>query len=281
MNSGNLYRHICATLATTYDPREAQALSRIIIEDILHLSFTKALAGILPHLDEHDASILNDTLRRLCDHVPIQHIIGHTLFCSLKISVNRSVLIPRPETEQIVSLATSLLSTNPTSKVIDVCTGSGCIAIALKKQNPQATITATDISEAALQTARNNAKENNADITFIKSDIIAESLPSDNLDLIVSNPPYVRDIEKKSMKPNVLNHEPHLALFVSDNRPLVFYEALARQGQDHLKTGGHLLVEINQYLATETCRLFADHGYKEVTLFTDCFGNNRFIQCQK
>lgn len=281
MNSGNLHRHICTTLATTYDPREAQALSRIIIEDILHLSFTKALAGILPPLDERNASVLNDILRRLCDNEPIQHIIGHTLFCGIKISVNRSVLIPRPETEQIVSLATNLLGTNPTAKVIDGCTGSGCIAIALKKKNPQTTITATDISEAALQTARNNAKQNNADITFVKSDILAESLPSNNLDLIVSNPPYVRDTEKTSMKPNVLNYEPHLALFVSDNRPLVFYEALARQGQDHLNTGGHLLVEINQYLATETCRLFTDHGYKEVTLFKDCFGNNRFIQCQK
>ncbi len=281
MNSGNLHRHICTTLATTYDPREAQALSRIIIEDILHLSFTKALAGILPPLDERNASVLNDILHRLRDHEPIQHIIGHTFFCGFKISVNRSVLIPRPETEQIVSLATNLLSTTPTAKVIDVCTGSGCIAIALKKKNPQTTITATDISEAALQTARNNAKQNNADITFVKSDILAESLPSNNLDLIVSNPPYVRDTEKTSIKPNVLNYEPHLALFVSDNRPLVFYEALARQGQDHLNTGGHLLVEINQYLATETCRLFTDYGYKEVTLFKDCFGNNRFIQCQK
>ncbi|MDY3062478.1 MAG: peptide chain release factor N(5)-glutamine methyltransferase [Bacteroidaceae bacterium] len=281
MNSLSLLNNIVASITDIYDRREAQAIAKILIEDILHQSYTKALAGLLPELTKEQTLALNTTIKRLKNNEPIQHIIGHTYFCGLKIKVDKSVLIPRPETEQLVDIATRLFSPNETPTIMDTSTGSGCIAIAMKHSRPKWNIAASDISDSALETAKTNATLNNTEIAFSHFNLLADSLENNLYDLITSNPPYVIKKEISTMKPNVLEHEPHLALFVDDNNPLIFYDALAHHGKTALKANGFLLMEINHLLASETKKLFDNYGYHNTTLFNDCFDIPRFILCQK
>lgn len=277
----NLFNHIASQLKPYYDDREVKALTRIIIEDLLHLSLTKVMAGIEAPLSSEDRQRLNDTIARLKTHEPIQYIMGETQFCDLPIGVNPSVLIPRPETEQIAAIATSLFNDNTDIRLMDACTGSGCIAIAIKSQRPQWTIDACDISPEAIATARANAEINNVNINFSKLDLLSNHFPSTHYDIIVSNPPYVMNKEKATMQPNVLQYEPHLALFVADQDSLVFYQALSDWGQQSLYNGGMLLVEINHLLAQQTMALFKSNHYTAVTTINDMFNKPRFILCKK
>jgi release factor glutamine methyltransferase len=277
----NLYQDICAELAPLYDEREARALARIVIEDVMHLSFTKAMAGLCGEMSAEQMRTLSDTMARLKRHEPIQYIIGGTEFCGLPIKVNSSVLIPRPETEQLVEIATTVLDEECPVRVMDACTGSGCIAVAVKSLRPKWEVSACDISAGALETAKLNAELNNAEISFSQFDLLTGEFPAGRYDMIVSNPPYVMNKEKATMSNNVLEYEPSVALFVDDDNPLVFYKALASWGQLALGKGGVLLVEINHLLADETMEVFVAQGYAGVKAVDDCFGKPRFVICRK
>ena len=277
----NLYSDICAALAPFYEENEARALARIVIEDVLHLSFTRVLAGLCEGISAEQKRALADATARLRRHEPIQYITGRTEFCGLPITVNRSVLIPRPETEQLVEIATAMLDYNDEAYIMDACTGSGCIAIAVKSRKPGWKVCACDISAEALETARFNAELNNAEISFSRLDLLAGSFQPGHYDMIISNPPYVMDKEKTTMRRNVLEYEPSAAIFVGDDNPLVFYEALSSWGHLALVKGGMLLVEINHLLAREVVELFVSRGYSGVATANDCFGKPRFVICKK
>lgn len=281
MKSKDLHLFLVQELSRTYDAGEARAIARIVIEDVLGLSITRTLAGLEPDLTPQQQTIIAQALERLSNHEPIQHITGYATFCGLNFRVSPAVLIPRPETEQLVEIVYAHLRSNLTANVIDACTGSGCIAISLKKQNPTWRIEAFDISDEALTVAKANAQNNNADIAFHKTNLLGSNLPPGPFDLIVSNPPYIMDKEKETMDPNVLNHEPHLALFVTNEDPLVFYRALGNWGRNTLTTNGILAVEINAKLSKETAQLFETQQYQSVQILQDCFGKDRFIVCQK
>ena len=276
-----LFSSIYNQLCSAYDKQEAKALARIVIEDVLDLSFTRVLAGLDSKLTSEQNAEVDNVVTRLLHHEPIQYITGTQQFCGLPISVNPKVLIPRPETEQLVSIATSLFADSNDISVMDACTGSGCIALAIKHERPDWHVEGCDISGEAVATARYNATINDIDVDFMLTDILSDNTFSTKYDLLVSNPPYVMEAEKAAMSPNVLDHEPPLALFVSDSNPLVFYTALARWGRKALNDNGCLLVEINHLLASQTSDLFISHNYTEVNTINDCFDKPRFILCRK
>lgn len=277
----NIYQHITQQLFQVYERGEAQALSRIVVEDILGLSFTRVMAGLEGSLEPDKERLADETVARLLQNEPIQHIVGSAKFCGHVFRVSRDVLIPRPETEQLVEIAVGLGLSSESLRVMDACTGSGCIGVSIKLARPQWQVEACDISDEALQIASENAQNNGADVLFSKVNVLSNERPMGQFDLIVSNPPYVMNKEKSSMKPHVLEHEPHLALFVEDDNPLVFYQALAEWGRDSLVAGGYLAVEINSALGKQTSELFADAGYGDVRLITDMFDHHRFVVCRK
>ena len=239
------------------------------------------MAGISPALSVQEGQKLDLCISRLLADEPIQHIIGRCTFCGHAFGVNPSVLIPRPETEQLVSMALSLPGVPAKAAVMDACTGSGCIAISLKKERPQWQVYACDVSSEALQTARDNAASNGADITFSQLDVLSTVRPEGTFDILVSNPPYVMNKEKSSMEPRVLDHEPHMALFVPDDNPLVFYQALAAWGNRSLHPSGWVVAEINPLLATDTSDVFTQQGFAHCEIINDIFDKQRFIRCQK
>ena len=208
---------------------------------------------------------LADDIRRLNSHEPVQYIVGTAEFYRREYYVNPSVLIPRPETELLVSSALDHLKNfRGFARILDIGTGSGCIAVTLALDSPGSEVTAIDVSDDALKTARKNAQQHGAKVNFLNHDILQKSLPDGKWDLIVSNPPYVMSKESHSMKANVTSFEPHLALFVPDDNPLVFYEAIARKGKDMLTDEGAVIVEINEKLGRETVGVFSLLGYEPV-----------------
>ncbi|WP_179007753.1 peptide chain release factor N(5)-glutamine methyltransferase [Winogradskyella forsetii] len=225
-------------------------------------------------------------LEELKQQKPIQYILRETEFYGLPFKVNEHVLIPRPETEELVDLIIkchSERSEESQIKILDIGTGSGCIAISLAKYLVNAQVYALDVSIEALKVAKENAELNNVKITFIEADILNESawnlvFKNLELDIVVSNPPYVRELEKQEIKPNVLDNEPHLALFVKDDNPLVFYKAITNFAKENLKENGQLYFEINQYLGKETRQLLDDADFKVVDLIKDLNGNYRMLK---
>ncbi|MDB2336620.1 peptide chain release factor N(5)-glutamine methyltransferase, partial [Flavobacteriaceae bacterium] len=218
--------------------------------------------------------------------IPIQYILGKTEFYGFPFILNEHVLIPRPETEELISsilenvLKTRSFHTNANEKqlkILDIGTGSGCIPISLKKSLPFAEITAIDVSNEALTIAKKNAVLNKVDINLTQQDILNTTSLNQLYDVIVSNPPYVRESEKKEIKNNVLNNEPHMALFVEDNNPLVFYNKIAELAKNHLTKNGTLFFEINQYLGKETVELIKLKGFNKIQLKKDIFGRDRII----
>ena len=213
---------------------------------------------------------------------PIQHIIGYNDFCGCRIAVSPDVLIPRPETEEIVNWTISTINPHLSSlNILDLCTGSGCIAIALKKAFPQASVDAIDLLDKALVVAKSNAESNGTDIKLMQDNIIAPTISyqRSTYQLIISNPPYVREGEKASMQRNVLDYDPAMALFVSDEDPLRFYEAIARIATQSLAPQGLMVVEINESLADETSALLREHGFCS-TVHDDFRGRPRWISAQ-
>ena len=236
-----------------------------------------------PLSDGEEANLM-DILNRLLKHEPMQYILGNAWFYGNKFIVTPDTLIPRSETEELVELilnTVGLASSNP--KIIDIGTGSGCIAISLKLNLPHAHVWALDKSAAALAIAKQNSKELNAEIKFIEDDIlnIKQAETEQVFDIIVSNPPYILDNEQENMSENVLSFEPHQALFVANHKPLLFYEAIANYAIKYLKTNGYLFFEINQQFGNQTVNMLQEKGFLEIVITKDINQNNRMIGCRK
>ena len=278
-----------AGLDSIFGENEVNSFFNILIKH--HYNLDRVTLVLEPDfvLTKTEEQPLFNALSRLKNEEPIQYIIGETEFFGLLFKVNKYTLIPRPETEELVSnilQCHSERSEESQLKIIDIGTGTGCIAISLAKNLKNAEVFAVDVSEEVLTIAKENAMLNKVDVTFIKDDILkpchAELVSaSHKFDVIVSNPPYVRHLEKAEIKKNVLNFEPHLALFVEDDKPLVFYSAIAKFAVDNLKENGLLFFEINQYLGEETKQLLADYSFKNIQLKKDIFGNDRIIKASK
>ncbi|MDN3494020.1 peptide chain release factor N(5)-glutamine methyltransferase [Winogradskyella bathintestinalis] len=236
-----------------------------------------------------ETEIFFKVLEHLKQHKPIQYVLGETEFFGLPFKVNEDVLIPRPETEELVDLIIrchSERSDDSNLKILDIGTGSGCIAISLAKNLPNAEIYALDVSKDALSVAKHNAEINKVKINFIETDILDKNSflafdAATHFDIIVSNPPYVRHLEKQEIQPNVLDNEPHLALFVEDDNPLLFYKAITNFAIKNLKPNGQLYFEINQYLGEETKQLLVGTNFKAVELLKDLNGNDRMLKGTK
>ena len=232
-------------------------------------------------LSESEMLTFHFAVKDLLKNKPIQYIIGETDFCDLKFKVNGNVLIPRPETSELVYKIVERQKTKDKRQlsILDIGTGSGCIAISLAKNIPDSKVYALDISEKALEVAKENAINNNVDVTFINDDILSLKNNIDTkFDIIVSNPPYVRELEKAEMRDNVLNWEPHNALFVSDNDPLIFYRNILEFAQTHLNENGEIWFEINEYLGKEMTVLCKEYDFSDVEIFKDFRGKERGLK---
>lgn len=252
---------------------EASALLFMLVEEATGLTKAQVLTADTGGID---TCRLTGMARQIAAGVPIQYVLGYAYFSGCKLKVNPSVLIPRPETEELVSWAVQ--STPSPRSILDIGTGSGCIAIALARSFPEARVEAVDISAAALEVARENAALCGADIRFRQLDILAQSPPLADLDIIISNPPYVCLEEAGEMEQNVLQHEPHAALFVPDDDPLLFYRAIARRALSLLSPRGALYFEINRRHALPLREMLASLGYHGIALRKDQFGNDRMMR---
>ena len=284
----NLVRDIrnyyCEQLCSIYDKDEASAMILILLEHYFKITRVKMAMEPGLRLSESEMLTFHFAVKDLLKNKPIQYIIGETDFCDLKFKVNENVLIPRPETSELVTkIVNSQLSTfNSQLSILDIGTGSGCIAISLAKNINNSKVYALDISEKALEVAKGNAINNNVDVTFINDDILSLKNNIDTkFDIIVSNPPYVRELEKAEMRDNVLNWEPHNALFVSDNDPLIFYRNILEFAQTHLNENGEIWFEINEYLGKEMTVLCKEYGFSDVKIFEDFRGKERVVKVNK
>ena len=269
--------YIRQSLQDIYPPEEVKALSMLICCDMLGLDALDIYMGKDIILSECKQRELENIIFRLQKNEPIQYIRGFAEFCGRKFKVAPGVLIPRPETAELVEL---IVKENPGARhLLDIGTGSGCIAISLDKKLPDAEVEAWDISEEALAIARKNNDALEARVRFLQRDVLAddwEKIPS--FDVIVSNPPYVTLGEKAGMRPNVLKHEPHRALFVGDDDPLLFYRVIAERGRSLLAPGGALWFEINERFGDEVTALLGSLGYADVKLTADLFGKPRITE---
>lgn len=267
-------------LQNLYPPHEIEGFIKIILSHIFSLAPKKILITDIPEPDPVQQLKIEQIISRLKYFEPIQYIVGETEFYGIRMEVNPSVLIPRQETEELVDwILKSEIS--PKASILDIGTGSGCIALALKKHFPSASVYACDFSEKALETASSNALVLGLNVNFFKCDIRNSFHYKTDFDLIVSNPPYVRNIEKKYMHPNVLNFEPHDALFVPDGDPLVFYREIADFSTFHLKEGGWIYFEINESFGTEISDLLYHFGFTEIEIRKDLNGKNRMVRGKK
>lgn len=270
-------------LSSLYDAMEIESFFFLILEQFRNLK--RIDLALQPDLEFSEAEISqwNLVLEQLKQEIPIQYILGKTHFYGLEFQVNPNVLIPRPETEELVDwiIKTNSNGKSSTIKILDIGTGSGCIAISLAKNLPNASIFSLDVSKKALEMAQINALQNETKITFIEKNILETTNFEQQFDVIVSNPPYVRNLEKAEIKKNVLENEPHLALFVADDDALLFYRKIAQIAMKNLQSGGQLYFEINQYLGKETVDLLADLGFQNIELRQDIYGNDRMISCRK
>ena len=266
-------------LQPLYSKEEARVLSYALLQHFGKLSRTQLHAFPETKISPETVQQVQAAIAGLLAHQPLQYVIGETLFYGFPIEVSGAVLIPRPETEELAEWAAG--STGKNAVVIDLCTGSGCIAIALKKIIPSAEVYACDLFPEALEVAQRNAAKNDAEIHFFRCDVLS-AVPFDKkIDCIISNPPYVRHSEKAAMSKNVLLYEPPQALFVADNDPLVFYRAIARVAQQHLQNDGHVFVEINEAFGNDTKALFETAGFAAVELRKDMNGKDRMIRATK
>lgn len=266
------------SLSGIYEGHELTAIIRTICCDMLGISSTAYYLKEAVTLTTEQGTLLQGIIDRLRQGEPLQYIEGKAPFCGMEFAVNSSVLIPRPETAELVDWIVCEHATQQ-PRILDLGTGSGCIAIALSKQLPQATIEACDISAEALTVAKENARMNEAPVSFFTHDMLDLGTPlPHSYDILVSNPPYIRQNEAADMSIQVTEWEPHTALFVPNDDALRFYRAIAELGQtEALRPGGHIYVEINQALGKETVALFEAYGYQDVELRKDIYGNERMI----
>lgn len=266
-------------LASTYTAGEIKVLTRIIATELLGISQTAFYLADEITLDTEQTQLLTNAIKRLQQHEPIQYILGYSDFCGLHFTVTPAVLIPRPETSELVEW---IIEESPTAKsILDIGTGSGCIAISLAHKLPQAKVTAWDISTQALAVAQKNSTSNGCAVKFKECDILTCEPTEEKYDVIVSNPPYIKEVEKKAMEDNVLLWEPHLALFVPDDNPLLFYRTIAEKAQKMLTPGGKLFFEINREHGADTVNMLSRMGYHNITLRKDLADNDRMIRAEK
>jgi len=269
-----------------YLKNEIESFTKIIFSDIYHLSSVDVLMKENDSLPEKANRSLIDIVKRLKTYEPLQYIIGFTEFYELKFKVTPDVLIPRPETEELLDLIVKEYKDpagfiNPQGlKILDIGTGSGCIAVSLAKNLPSTNNFALDVSEKTLEIAKCNASDNNADVTFIQEDILSRKpiFENEKFDIIVSNPPYVTVSEKENMQKNVLDYEPELALFVEDENPLIFYDAIAHFAKQHLSENGSLYFEINEHYGPAIKALLLSFGFSGVEVVKDINGKNRIVK---
>lgn len=274
-------QYIEKELAGLYPKTEIKAFVRLILEHVFGLSYTDQVLQRRKKADEPLKKSVVEVVERLKAFEPIQYILGETEFFGMKLKVNPAVLIPRPETEELISWVLEQ-RTEENPAVLDVGTGSGCIALALKKSFNGAEVWAVDFSQQALQIAHENGRKNSLDVNFFQADILSwENYEWRNFSLIVSNPPYVRESEKGVMSDNVLKYEPETALFVPDSDPLLFYRRIAEFAQRHLEENGWLYFEINEAFGNETHRLLENAGFCSVETKHDLSGKARMIRCRK
>lgn len=292
------YDDIWRRLAGVYDQREARAVARMLVEEKFGLSFTDIICGAVETLSDADKQWIEAAVKRLEQGEPIQYVLGWAWFAGLKFNVRSGVLIPRPETEWLVNSVcdNSVPSNDRPLRILDIGTGSGCIALSIKQRLPEAYVEAWDISTEALLIAADNARSLSLDVVLRQQDALNintsthnvtpngnNGTPNDPLfwDVIVSNPPYICQRERADMARNVLEHEPSKALFVPDTDPLLFYRAITRYAISSLNDGGRLLFECNTLYAGDTARMMRDEGMAATEVFDDCFGKPRFAVGEK
>lgn len=277
MNSKKLFVELRIRVDLPELPSETNEKVLMLMENVFGLSKAQLLTGHEVRCDKPTRELLNNWADRLNNHEPVQYILGEAAFYGRIFKVNPSVLIPRPETEELVHYLINFYHRRNCSTILDVGSGSGCIAISLKLALPHANVYATDISEAALTVAAQNAKRHGALIYLKQHDILTEHLLHANADLIVSNPPYITTDEYHLLDSGVTRFEPHTALFVPAADPLLFYKAIAIKGMPVLKAGGMVAVEINERYGAETAGVFSNEGYDNVCIHKDLSGKDRFV----
>ena len=276
----NTIQNIKHTLANLYPPEEIQAMIYVIFEHVKSYSKTDMILNSHTKLNQIEQNQINDIVERLKTYEPLQYIIGQTEFYGHPFYVNPSVLIPRPETEELVQKAISLYNNTAPINILDLGTGSGCIAISLAKHYVNAKVSASDISEESLNTAGANAKLNDVSIDFILDDMLSSKI-SGEFDIIVSNPPYIIPEQKLEMSRNVLHYEPHYALFVPTDNPLIFYKAVAKIASKLLISDGYCMVEINEIYGQQTKVLMESYLRRDAEIIKDINGKDRMIICRK
>ncbi len=283
MKISELKSNFKTTLSGLYPSEEIQSFFNILSEEYLNLSRIEVALHPEKTISTEDAEKFQEALLQLKNYEPIQYIIGETEFYGLPFKVNKHTLIPRPETEELVEwiLSKQKLITHNSQliTILDIGTGTGCIAISLAKNLPNSKISALDISKEALKIAHQNAKLNKVEVEFFQADILKTKTLPKQYDVIVSNPPYVRELEKKQMQQNVLKYEPDSALFVKDEDPLLFYRAISQLAKTNLKANGKLFFEINEYLADELTQLLKSKGFQNIEVKKDIFGKDRMLKC--
>ena len=265
-----------------YDEKEIESFFYLILEKNHQLKRIDLALNPELELSESQLQEWNAILDQLKNQKPIQYILEETYFYGLPFYVDKNVLIPRPETEELVELIISKnlnFQQSNNLKILDIGTGSGCIAIAIAKNIPNASVFAIDVSEKAIEVAKRNAILNEVEVTFLQKNILEIDDLKQQFDIIVSNPPYVRNMEKAEINKNVLEYEPHLALFVEDNDALLFYRKISELAKKSLSPSGQLYFEINQYLGASTVELVQSFGFENIELKKDIYGNDRMISC--
>ena len=266
-------------LAIAYSDGEIKALTRILATELLGVSqMAFYMKDDIALTAEQEAS-LDNAIERLKKHEPIQYILGYSDFCGLRFKVTPATLIPRPETSELVEWIAN--ESNGTESILDIGTGSGCIALSLASKLPKSSVSAWDISAEALAVATENSKANGCNVAFEQVDILSYEPTNEQFDIIVSNPPYIKEVEKEQMETNVLDWEPHTALFVPDSAPLLFYRTIAEKATKMLHPGGKLYFEINRAYGKETVEMLSALGYTDIELRKDFADNDRMIRAVK
>jgi release factor glutamine methyltransferase len=270
---------IIDSISKIYPKYECESIAQIILSQF-NISKLDVVVNSSKTLEEKDIDTINNQIIRLKNNEPIQYILGYTYFYDLRFDVNQQVLIPRPETEELVDWIVKTYKSKKNINILDIGTGTACIPISLAKNIFDADVSSIDISSKAIETAKINAKRNNVEINFINADILCWQNISElkYYDLIVSNPPYVMESEKIEMQKNVLEYEPEIALFVNDNNPLIFYKTIVELAKNKLKNSGYLFFEINEAFGNEIYNLMKENNFTEIELRKDLQNKNRMIK---
>lgn len=279
-NSKTLFQEILSRITLHEGEDEIQSIAYAVLGDLFGINRTMVISGAEVSWEAQDDAFLHDVMGRVNRHEPIQYISGFAPFFGRRFFVDRSVLIPRPETEELVAYVLDHARANGARpcRILDIGTGSGCIPVTLAADLPESEVMATDVSEDALAVARKNAVLHKVPVRLLLHDILSRPLPFQELDIVVSNPPYIPAAEINQMQRNVVDYEPHLALFVPDKDPLLFYREIARKSHEALKTDGVLFFEAHERHAEELAESLEDWGYADVAIHTDMSGKQRVVK---